>query len=161
MRLVWLLAFSALGWCQSNPILVREAGRVHVAIAGLSLEADAGVQNPKNTQVIELHGHILIRLPEGPPFWVLRCGPGQVIVANDPVTIAADELSLKGGMLHVRGHIQIKRDFTVLQAEEADFYLKAGEAEVRGNILVNGSSPGPSSPSRRMGDRFPPDVVVQ
>lgn len=166
-----LILFSALALCQSDlpaltagkltrdgPLL-RASGHVQVKIAGLVLEADEGVQN-QDKQTIELHGHALVKLPAGPPAWVLRCGPGRTIVATDPMTISADELAIAGGILRARGHIHTRKDLTVWTADEADFYLNAGDAEVRGNLLVNGVSPGPvTNRPRRFGQFSTPEIV--
>ena len=54
----------------------------------------------------------------------------------------------------------MKKDFTLLQADEADFYLNAGDAEVKGNLRVDGASPAPPAfRPRRIYDNFPPDIV--
>lgn len=177
--LLCLLLFSALAPGQSNSPtefsgttltadrlrhdgpLLRGSGHVRVRIAGLVLEADNGVQDLEK-QLIDLHGHAVVRLPTEPPFWVVRWGPGRVIVATDPTTISADEVSITPRILHVRGHIQMKKDFTLLQGDEADFYLYAGDAEVKGNLRVDGASPAPPAfRTRRLNENFPPDIVRQ
>jgi hypothetical protein len=138
--------------------IVRAAGHVQVEIAGVVLEAGEGVLD-RSRQTFELKGRVLLHLPAEPPFWTIRYGRGRAVVATEPITVTADGMSAKGGILRARGHVQIRKDLIVYQADSAEFYWSAAEGELEGNILVNGTVPAPNSFRRDPRGNFPPEIV--
>jgi hypothetical protein len=125
----------------------------------LFLEADEGALDV-NGQRISFQGHAVVRLPAGPPAWLFRFPSGRVLVMPEPATVACDQLAFADGVVAVRGHVRMKRDFTIFQADEAEFHLRSTEADIRGNNLIDGVSPGPTpTRTRDRQSNFPPEIV--
>jgi hypothetical protein len=137
---------------------VRGSGGVQAEIGALLLEGDEGTLHT-STEEVEVRGHARIILPERADRTVLRYGVGALITAQ-AISLSADRISIKYGLLRGRGHVDARTDHGRIQCEEIDLFLRIGDADVRGNIRLNGDIPGPplrTLPGLRF--RFPPDIV--
>jgi hypothetical protein len=139
--------------------LTRGAGHVQAALGALLLTGDSGSLNTE-TGDIEVNGRAKVVLPARADRNLIRIPSGGAIASGDPVVITADRLMVKSGLLlRGRGHVEAVIREERLQADEVDVYLKIGDGEVRGHVLLNGAEP--RAADRRQVRRpffFPPEI---
>jgi lipopolysaccharide assembly outer membrane protein LptD (OstA) len=138
--------------------LLRASGRVRARIGPLLLEGDEGTLN-SDTGEVEVRGHARITLPERSDRTVVRYGAGT-IVTEQALGVSADRIAIKYGLLRGRGHVDVRTDKGRLQADEIDLFLRIGDADMRGNVRLNGGIPAtPVRTFREWRNPFPPDIV--
>ena len=138
--------------------LVRAGGHVKAKAEALDLAADQATCNTETGEV-ELLGHVQAVLPARADHSVFRYG-SATFVTDKSVSIAADRLVVKTGLLQGWGHLVIRGLDPVsqeveLRGDKMYMFLRTADATVSGNIKVSGSYKGPAA--RRL--VFPPDVV--
>lgn len=167
-----LLAWMAAG--QSNPArpdetirgdrIVREAGvvratgHVRIHVDQLMLMGSEGSYRTE-TEEAEVRGNASITLAGRADRHLIRYGSGRAVVTGEAVTIEADRIDVKNGLLRADGHVRVITERNELKADEMFLYLRIGDAEVRGNVLLNG---GPlDAPGNRFGVKrsFPPEIM--
>lgn len=138
--------------------LLRGVGHVHARIGALVLAADEGTL-ASDTGDLELRGNATVTLPARSDRNLFRYD-SQVVLTDAPVPIRADRLSVSNGVLRGSGHIQVKTDDALLQADEIEMLLGTGDGRASGNIRVNGKPLEPPSPAARAFEHvFPPDII--
>ena len=138
--------------------LVRASGQVKAKSEAVDLSADEATCN-SDTGELELRGHVHAALPARADHSVFRYN-SATFVTDKSVSIAADRLVVKTGLLQGWGHLVIRGLDPVskeveLRGDEMYMFLRTADATVSGNIKVSDSYKGPAT-HRFV---FPPDVV--
>jgi lipopolysaccharide assembly outer membrane protein LptD (OstA) len=141
--------------------LVRATGHVRAKADGLELTGDEGTCN-SDTGEVELRGHVETVLPARPDHSAFRYDSGTLIT-DKSVTLAADRLKVKDGLLQGWGNLVIRGVNPVSQevevrGDEMYMFLRTADSTVSGHIRVSGTYKGQQSPHARF-PIFPPDVV--
>ena len=141
-----------------NESVLRAAGHVKVKLGPLVIQADEATANSE-TGRLELRGHVQATLPARADHSVFRYDSGT-LVTDKPVTVYADRLSVKDGLLQASGKIVVQPvdadspDRAQLQADEMFMYLRIADATLGGNVRTSGM------PLRRRSlGLFPADIV--
>lgn len=159
------LAFAAISAGQSPTMtadtlthdgpMLRGAGHVRIHVGALEIAGDTGTVNTE-TDHVEVQGRANVILPGRADKNLIRYSVGAV-VTEDAVTVTADGISVKSGiLLRARGHVAVRAERSLLEADEFDLFLRIADGEVRGNVLLNGAVPVKPHPVRRL--YLPPDI---
>jgi hypothetical protein len=136
--------------------VLRGTGHVEIHSGPLLLTGDSGWLN-RESDDLEVSGHARTTLPARR---ILIRYPGAVWIANGPIVITADRLTIRSGLLlRGRGNVQAVGPNGRIEGDEFDLFLKIADGDLRGNVRVNGEVPTP--PDRRFTRplRFPPDII--
>ena len=132
--------------------------RFEITLAGLKLSGDSGRLAADGLDG-EVAGNAIVTLPARTDRTLVRY-PGGALVSGEEVVVTADRISVQAGLLLMaRGSVVIMTRGERIDARELDLFLKIGDGEARGNVLLNGATPERPKLHRLPPNRyFPPDI---
>jgi hypothetical protein len=132
--------------------------RFEITVAGLKLAGDSG-QLSADGMDGEVVGNASVTLPARTDRTLVR-HPGGGLVSGEEVVVTAHRISIQAGLLlKARGAVVITTRGERVDAREFDLFLKIGDGEVRGNVLLNGRTAQRPDVRQRPPYRFfPPDI---
>jgi hypothetical protein len=132
--------------------------RFEITLAGLTLTGDSGRVTADGLDG-EVVGNATVTLPARADRTLIR-HPGGGLVSGEEVVVTAERISIQNGLLlRARGGVVVTTRGERLDGRELDLLLRIADGEIRGNVLLNGSTPERRNPrSIREPLRFPPDI---